>query len=223
MTVDRPWHNVGVVTAGPECACGLRELKKARTREAIIDAAVELFERDGFDATTVEEIAAAADVSPRTFFRYFESKLDVVMAEKGNVGDDLEALVAARPPEEGPVEAMYQVMRRKLVDALADEAGLVFRQYRVVMATPSLRALALEHFHEHRDKLATVFAARLGADANALRPHVLAAAAATTAWTVIDRWVAQGATPDRLLPMFDDAFGLLASALDRQEPTSAGR
>lgn len=203
-----------MVTGGAEG--GLRELKKARTREAIIDAAIALFERQGYDATTVEDIAAAADVSPRTFFRYFDSKLDVVMADKRSDEHLLEPLVAARPASEGPVEAMYQVLRRMLSEELVEREQLMFRQYRVVMMTPSLRAVALQHFHEHRDELAVVFAARLGVGPDALQPHVLAAAAATTAWTVIDRWVAQGSSADRLLPMLDEAFGMLSAGLDAQ-------
>src|SRR5262245_53061416 len=61
---------------------GLRERKKARTREAILEAALDLFEHKGYDSTTIEEIAEAADISPRTFFRYFETKLDLVMVDK---------------------------------------------------------------------------------------------------------------------------------------------
>jgi AcrR family transcriptional regulator len=211
---------LGGVTAGGSCGpFGLRERKKAHTREAIIDAAVELFERNGFDATTVEDIAAAADVSPRTFFRYFDSKLDVVMADKQADQQQLDALIEARPAAEGPIEAVRHVLRGELGRVLADDRGLLMRQYRLVMTTPSLRALALEHFHEHQDELARGLAARLGVDDAALRPHVIAAAVATTAWTVIDRWVVAGAQPDRLLPMIDEGFALLESGFDLTRTT----
>lgn len=193
---------------------GLRERKKARTREAIIDAALDLFERKGFDATTVEDIAAAAEVSPRTFFRYFETKLDVVMARNVDEGDDLEDLVAARPATEGPIEAVHQVMRAKLDALLADEKGSALRELSVVLTTPSLRAICVERFHEHLDGLAAIFAARLGVDEQALGPHILAGAVSATLFAVIDRWVADGAAPDRLVPLLDEGFALLDAGLD---------
>src|SRR5512132_1532745 len=103
-----------------DAAHGLRERKKARTHEAIIDAALDLFERKGYDATTVEDIAAAADVSPRTFFRYFESKLDLVMARNSATDVLIGPLLPEPPASEGPLEAMRQVMREELVERLAD-------------------------------------------------------------------------------------------------------
>src|SRR3712207_4537274 len=62
-------------------ATGLRERKKLKTRLALVDAAVELFERKGFEATTVEEICERAEVSPSTFFRYFPAKEAVVFPD----------------------------------------------------------------------------------------------------------------------------------------------
>ncbi len=217
---DRQWHTRRVVTGGSCSPFGLRERKKAYTRESIIDAAIDLFERNGFDATTVEEIAAAADISPRTFFRYFESKIDVVMAEKGEDHPDLETLLMARPATEGPVEAMHQVVRTELGQSLADASSLSARQYRVVMTTPSLRALAFEHIHAHQDAIAQAFATRLGADADSLKFHVLAATVASTTWTVLERWVADGADPGRLVPMIDEGFACIEPA---EPPAAAGR
>jgi AcrR family transcriptional regulator len=192
--------------------CGLRERKKARTREAIINAAIDLFEQQGYDATTVEEIAAGADVSERTFFRYFESKLDVVMAQKTGATPDLEAHLANRPPEERPLEAFRQVLLEELREVLAGDE-LRVRQFQVVMRTPALRSFAHEHFNEHRDELARAFAKRMELPDDALAPQVMATAAAGVVWTVIDRWVADGAAPARLAPLLEEGFRLLATGL----------
>jgi AcrR family transcriptional regulator len=191
---------------------GLRERKKAKTREAIVEAAIDLFERHGYEATTVEDIAAAADVSPRTFFRYFESKLDVVFAPKTDDAHDVEALVAARPADERPIEAFRQVLRTELAAALCEDE-LRARQFRVVMRTPALRSFAHEHFNEHRDEFAKVFATRLGLTADSLAPQVMATAVSGVMWTVIDRWVDEDAPPQRLADLLDEAFDLLATGL----------
>jgi AcrR family transcriptional regulator len=204
----RQWTEVDMGTS----ECGLRERKKARTREAIVNAAIDLFERQGYDATTVEEIAAAADVSERTFFRYFESKLEVVMAPKTKDEPDIEALLAARPAGETPIEAFRQVVTEQLGGVLSAD-DLRARQFQVVMRTPSLRSFAHEHFNEHRDDFARVFAKRMGVPDDSLAPQVMATAAAGVVWTVIDRWVAEGAEPHRLAPLLDEGFHLLATGL----------
>jgi AcrR family transcriptional regulator len=202
-----PMTDAAAVTAG------LRERKKAQTHDAIVAAALDLFERKGYDATTVEDIAEAADVSPRTFFRYFDAKVDVVMSNKDDRGSELDVLIAARPPDEGPLEAMRQVMRAVLGPVLRDNE-VMNRQIRVMLSTPSLRAMARDHFNEHESELARVFAARLGVPEGELRPHVIAAAVGTTMWTVINRWVAENRPADELIPMIDDGFGLLASGFE---------
>lgn len=192
---------------------GLRERKKVRTRDAILHAAIELFERKGYEHTTVEEIAEAADVSPRTFFRYFDSKVEAVMTPKDD-RSDFSSLIAARPPEEGPVEAMRQVVRSTL-GALVVENPLMVRQMRIMMGTPSLNAVAREHFNEHSADMASEFAERLGVPADDLRPHVIAAAIGNCIWTVVNRWVAEEGSPERLLEMLDEGCHMLAAGLDR--------
>jgi AcrR family transcriptional regulator len=197
---------------------GLRERKKSRTYQAIVEAAVELFEQKGFEETTIEEIAEAADISPRTFFRYFDSKLDVVMPdgekhfEEGDetpFGD----LLAARPPGESPIEAVRQVFRQEL-ETMLEENPIATRQLRLTMTTPSLRTRVFDHFQEHQSEMARVFAARLGMSEDALQPHLLAAGVGTTIWTVVDRWVAEGAPEDRLIPLFEEGFALMATGFN---------
>jgi AcrR family transcriptional regulator len=209
-----------------EAASGLRERKKARTREAIIDAALDLFARKGFDATTIEDIAAAADVSPRTFFRYFDSKVDLVMAHNEAHGDKVAPLVVARPASEGPLEALRQVMQQMLLELLADPS--VVREFQVMMGAPTLRKLAREHFYEEEAELISAFAARLGTDEADLTANVMAGAAASAIWAVIERWLAEGGDVERLSPMIDEAFTLLERGFSEARPparrgASAGR
>jgi AcrR family transcriptional regulator len=199
--------------AGPCGPLGLRERKKARTREAIVDAALALFERKGFEATTIEDIAAAADVSPRTFFRYFESKVDLILAKNHEKNVGFGALLAQRPAHEAPVEAIRQVLRDQLANLLAEDAAAV-RELQVVMSSPELRELAFDHFHGQQAELAVVIADRLGLPEGALPAQLLAGVVGTTMWAVVDRWVAGGADPASLADMVDEAFTLLGTGFD---------
>jgi AcrR family transcriptional regulator len=207
-------------------APGLRERKKSRTHDAIVEAALDLFERQGYEATTVEEIAEAADISPRTFFRYFDSKLEVAMPaqtrDEHDHDDSEHQKLAAEAAAKGPVAAMHEMIRREIETKMADDP-LLLRQFRVTMSTPSLKTRAFDHFQENQDMLRHMFAVHLGVDDDDLQAHLRAAAVGTAMWTVIDRWVAEGGRTERLLPMLDEAFDLLAAGMSQTESVNPRR
>lgn len=208
---DDEADDVSEATGGHE-PIGLRQRKKAKTLDAIVTAALDLFERKGYDATTIEEIAEAADVSPRTFFRYFDSKQDLMKPPRDEE-PPFDRMLATRPPEEGPVEAMRHVMVSTLGAVLVEDPSIA-RRMRVMLSTPSLRAIARDNFNEHEADFARTFAVRLGVAEDDLRPHVIASVVGNLMWTVINRWVDEGGEPDKLLPMIDEGFALLAKGLD---------
>jgi AcrR family transcriptional regulator len=125
---------------------GLRERKKARTREALQEAAMELFTRQGFDGTTVEEIADACEVSPRTFFRYFPTKEDVLFADTEARRERLLTVLADRPAGEPPFAALHAAMRALAFDYRDDRVALVARS-KVLEGSPQLQAYKAEHQH----------------------------------------------------------------------------
>lgn len=147
----------------------LRERKKQRTREALLRAAVELFTTRGYDETTVDDIAAAVEVSQRTFFRYFANKEEAALAvEEMAVAHFVEA-VRERPPHEVPMEALRQAVLEGW-DTLSDviesvvPVELYLRMYRVVESTPVLLAAHLRRSMEVEETLARVIAEREGLD-----------------------------------------------------------
>jgi len=99
----------------PDDSPGLRDRKKDQTRRALREGAARLFAERGFAGTTVEDIAAQANVSKRTFFRYFDSKEDLLLPDLSEVFAHVEAALAARPPAEDPLTAVCA--------ALLDAAG----------------------------------------------------------------------------------------------------
>jgi AcrR family transcriptional regulator len=163
-----------MTTSLPAAGPGLRERKKARTRAAIRDHAMRLFEDQGYAATTVDQIAAAADVSPSTFFRYFPTKEDVVLT------DDYDPLLVAalhrQPPELPPVTAIRYAMR-EVFGSLSDEDwAQEERRQRLFQAVPELRARAFQQLDATLRLLAGALADRAGLPPDDFSARVLAGA-----------------------------------------------
>jgi AcrR family transcriptional regulator len=168
-----------------EATPGLRERKKQRTREAIVEAAFDLFAERGFDGTTIADIADAAEIAPRTFFAYFPSKDDVVFhdfAEK-------HALVASWLRNREPGTNAIEALRAGIADAKGkiDAAGLREKRLRerLVRENESLAAHSQHLMGKFAELLTEAVAQDLGDPPGALRPR-LVAAAATAAIGVID-------------------------------------
>ena len=155
---------------------GLRERKKQRTREQIIEAAMTLFAERGYQATTITDIATAADIAPRTFFSYFPSKEAVVFH---NLERDLDGL-ASTLRERLPGETAFDALRR-WIDAMfdswaAEEDEAVLRK-RLCREDEGLSNFQVGVMTRIQELLLEAIAADLGEPADALRPRLVAAAA----------------------------------------------
>jgi AcrR family transcriptional regulator len=125
---------------------GLRERKKERTRRALVDAAADLFARKGYDETTIAEIAAAADVSTRTFFGYFASKEEILFADtEARIALALD-LIQRRRPADRPADVLLGLVTR-FTDPAAEIAGVMGRmapvRARLALTHPAVQAHGL--------------------------------------------------------------------------------
>ncbi len=155
-------------------AVGLRERKKARTRAAIQEHALRLFAQQGYQATTVEQIAEAAEVSPSTFFRYFPTKEDVVLYDV--LDPPVLAAFRAQPAELSPIQALRGAMRAVFAELPAEELEVQQQRDRLVRSVPELRARMLDEFARNLDLLAELVAERVGRRADELAVRTLAGA-----------------------------------------------
>jgi AcrR family transcriptional regulator len=153
---------------------GLRERKKARTHEAIQEAALRLFRTQGYEATTVEQIAEAAEVSPSTFFRYFPTKEDVV------IHDALDPLMFAafeqQPAELSPIQAMRASMAAVFGSLSPDQVALERERAELILSVPELRARMLDDLAATIRGFAEALAARVGRSADELPVRAFAGA-----------------------------------------------
>jgi AcrR family transcriptional regulator len=166
----------------------LRDRKKDRTRRTLQAEAVRLFTQKGFQATTIEEIAAAAEVAPRTFFRYFSSKEEVVFWSEHQ--PMLAGFVAARPDDEPAVEAL----RRGLVDGLASfyeqDRDRLLERSKLACRTPALQPRWRQQQADLAAGMAVLLADRLGARPDDLEVRAIAAAIAAALFVAIEEWQA---------------------------------
>src|SRR5271166_351627 len=135
---------------------GLRELKRQRTRQALISAAMRLFAEKGYEQTRVAEIAAAAEVSTKTFFNYFTSKDEVLFPYLGGRIDAAVDLIAAHGPDESIADVLVGAMEHMLADAVRDEldGGLASVRLPMIMSVPEVRAATLHRYFLAETQLA---------------------------------------------------------------------
>ena len=148
------------MTSSPAEPSGLRERKKAKTRAAIQRHALRLFHEQGYSATTVDQIAAAAEISPSTFFRYFPTKEETVLYDPFD--PLLIAAALAQPAELSPIGALRATMD-VLREHLSGEAWEQERQrQQLVFREPELRTAVMDKFAEGIELLAGLAAQRTG-------------------------------------------------------------
>lgn len=178
---------------------------RATTALSITSVSLELFERDGFDATTVDAIAEAAGISRRTLFRYFPSKNDIVWGDfSTHVARFREALLSA-PADEPTMD----VLRRCVVafnDYGPDAEPELRTRMSLITAVPALQGHAMLRHAEWCTAIADFVAARTGSRPEALEPTVVAQAALGTSTATFRVWIAEGGD---LLTLLDEAFARL--------------
>ncbi|NVI86210.1 TetR family transcriptional regulator [Actinomadura sp. BRA 177] len=138
----------------------LRERKKLRTRRAIQDHALRLFSEHGYDATTVEQIAAAAEISPSTFFRYFPTKEDVVVTDEYD--PIMAEVIRDQPPELTPLDALRAMLREMLPQLYADDLEVIRMRLQLTADVPALRARTFESMRGTFELLSEAIGERTG-------------------------------------------------------------
>src|SRR5580692_7315924 len=190
-----------------------RERKKRQTREALIRAALELFDAKGYEHTAVREITDAVDVSERTFFRYFASKEDLAVSFAKDWTDAIQAALVARPAAEDPLTALRGAFRESLARMAAADAHdgsepgppTYLLITRLIDSTPSLLAQHLRYVHDHDEEIVRVLATRAGVDPDTdLRPWVLVAMFGGLIFLANRAWRVEGSTTcEQMLAAFD--------------------
>jgi AcrR family transcriptional regulator len=222
-----PEHQLGNTTAPLEVPClegpctaalvpageTLRDRKKRQTRLAIESAAWRLVAEKGYDDTTVDDIAHAADVAPRTFFRYFDSKEAVLFGSWRLFLDEFCAALRARPADEPIFDALRTVLASH-ADRLDSDTTDHLERKRITNRSP--------HFGRYRnevimpawiDGLTAAIGDRLGADPMTdLRPRLFAGMFTVTLETALQTWMATGATRP-LLDLVAEAFDEMRRAV----------
>jgi AcrR family transcriptional regulator len=195
----------------PARPVGLRERKKARTRASIREHALRLFREQGYHATTVEQIAEAAEVSPSTFFRYFPTKEDVVLQ------DDLDLVALAafgrQPAGLSPVAAFRAAMAEAYAALTEEELARLEETSALTMAIPELRARAVDELSRTIDVIAQVTARRTGRDPGDLAVRNLAGAVMGVVMSATLPWAEAGHHTPEVFERIDAALAHLEAGL----------
>jgi len=197
----------------PVTRAGATPAGRRRLRRALAGAAVDLFVAKGYEATTVDEIAAAAGVGRRTFFRYFDSKDEVLFANHDEIVAEMEETFAGADPERDPVEMACAAVSLVL-ESYAAELDVSLKRFTLTRTVPSLRDKEVATVDRYQRVLARYLRARFaeqGDEAASLRADVAAAAIAAANNHVLRRWLRSGGQDD-ITASAAEAFALVIDA-----------
>jgi AcrR family transcriptional regulator len=190
-----------------DAVVGLREQKKQKTLAALQRAALDLVAAHGFDHVTIDDIAAAADVSKTTFYRYLATKEDALLANRAEKLEYLRIALAAQPPDAAPLEAVRAAVR-EVAQRYQHDRREMLALAKITRVTPSLAARTLEYDAASEELLREYFARRDPDGAASLRPWVRAAYVVASLRAARDYWLTRRASASRP-ELLDDALGIL--------------
>ncbi|MFI7635196.1 TetR family transcriptional regulator [Nonomuraea sp. NPDC049400] len=191
----------------------IAERKRQLVRGELAEAAVTLLADQGFEETTVDQIAAAVGLSRRTFSRYFQSKEDVVVHMMSGPSARMCAELRARPADEPPAVALRHAL--SVITSLSvANPDKTLHVSRLILDTPAVLARFLERLSRWQTEMAGILAHRTGLDPDAdMRPALAAGVALTAFQTGLRRWVDSDGT-EALDELVDQAFAMITPALD---------
>jgi len=201
-------------------AWGLRERKKQKTRMAIQREAMRLFQEQGYDATTIEQIAEAVEISPSTFFNYFPSKEDVVLSDPY---DPLFiSLFLARPSDEPLSLSLRHAMNEGLGAIFQQDRDLILARSKLIMSVPALRGRIWDDLVRSRELFCSVLAERVGRDAGDYELRVMTMMVISAVMEASLEWVRTDGRGD-LLELVNRALDVVdAGGLGAIETPPAG-
>lgn len=212
-------------TAGTEA--GLRQRKRRETRAALSLAAIRLCVQRGWDDVTVDDIAAAANVSPRTFRNYFSTKAEAVAAAHLErmlcIADGLRARPASEPlwtAIANSVATQFEPPAQK--SGVLQDANRWLERIRFILTEPAIHGEVLKASATAQVELAEVIAGRVGVRrAQNLYPQLAAAVVTAVVGTVVDRWLRDGPSGP-IVPLLRKAFELVATGFPESK-TKTGK
>jgi AcrR family transcriptional regulator len=194
---------------------GLRERTRRAVRAEIAEIALSLFAEQGFEETTVDQIARAAGLTKRSFFRYFPAKEDAVFAGIDVTGEQVVEDLRARPADEAPWQSLRTVLRES--ERQIHASGQAVASLRLIESTPALRARVHEKRAQWRQQVSAALRERRGTDFDAFTADLLTNAATAALDTVSQEWLRSGGDADRAA-LLDRAFLLLQPDLTNDRP-----
>jgi AcrR family transcriptional regulator len=198
---------------------GLREMKKNRLKQTVEREALRLFAEQGYEATTVEQIAAAAEISTTTFYRYFSSKEHLVLS---GAYEEEQGLHFTELPAGLPLADSMRAMLAKLRESgdVGGDRNAMLARFRLINSVPELRAGQQQHTQEGMQGLARMLAEPAGVDPGSLEARVLAALMGGAVAETLHYWVDHDGEPD-LLDLLERTLNMIIPTISRLGTTES--